>query len=363
MNILSDTHEHISRGRPKLTVSIQGLNHSYGTRRALSDVSFDIHERTSVALLGRNGAGKSTLLKVIAQILPTPWDLYTIRPESTGYMPEVPALYDELTVKEQIIHSARLNGMAKTAIMEIIDEKITEFGLDDVQSLQCRKLSKGYRQRVSLLMAFIHSPELVILDEPTAGLDPKQSEATRAIILKQSMVCTVILSSHNLREAQELCGDIAILEGGIVVERGTKAQLSEKIALSRRIEGVVIKETMGNISKENGRNLTREFEQLIRQTKGFIEIESLEMRGYTESECSKSTATVATKSTNKEPTEDISRESDSGTEEIRFSFIVEEKQPKITDISTRLIENGFAIKSFTEVEISIDEIFRKFTRD
>lgn len=325
-------------------IELENISHWYGSRQALDSVSLIIKRNQTVGLIGQNGAGKSTLLKIIATIIPK-LDGYKKFPESIGYLPEVPALYEEMKVRDQLMFIGRLNDLSKKEVSEKLDKMIDEFGLSEVANIKCSKLSKGYKQRVGLLLAFIHTPEVVILDEPTAGLDPKQSEATRAIISKLSTQCTVILSSHNLREAQELCGHIVVLDHGRVIESGTKEKLSGKIVDSRRIRAKLKYRGSGVESESNQETnlgagdlkkndpthalkkdeLIEKLKFIINKIPGFNEIEELKLDDNLEI----SVAFTIAKSE---------------TEEGAFT-------------SMSFTDNDFAIVSFTEDEVSVDEIF------
>lgn len=318
-------------------ILIKSLSHCYGSRMALQGITIKIKKGITTGLLGQNGAGKSTLLKIIAGIIPKKTG-YKIRPKSIGYLPEVPALYDEMNVIKLVTHIGRLNNLRKAQIKELLKKEIDNFGLTEVQNVKCSKLSKGYKQRVGLLLAFMHRPEVVILDEPTAGLDPKQSEATRAIISRMANDCTVILSSHNLKEAQELCGQIIILDHGKVIESGTKDELSKKIIGFTRIKAKL------QTREENNDQLLDSTRKLINQIEGLKEIEELTLQSPNVINTS---FTIANSKKSLSP---------SGYNNITTNTDNESHRKDIP-ISTIFTDGDFIIKSFTENEASIDEIF------
>ncbi len=218
-------------------ISVQGLTHYYGERRAIEDIGFDIAENEIVGFLGLNGAGKSTTLKVLAGlVIPTAGsvqidgtDLVSASAEfrsRIGYLPEDPPLYKEMTVHEFLLYAGQLKGRSATEVAARMDQVLATCQLQHVQHRVIAELSHGYRKRVGIAQAIIHNPRLVILDEPISGLDPKQIVEMRQVVKTLGQQCTVLISSHILAEISETCDRIIVLNGGKIVAQGTEADLA-----------------------------------------------------------------------------------------------------------------------------------------
>ena len=196
-----------------MTVQVQHLNKTFGKQQVLHDISLTIAEGEVVGLLGPNGAGKSTLMKLLIGLLRPdnlPDNPHIIQcPERIGYLPEQNPLYEEMYVREYLQFIARI-----TRDDSNLDQLMQRLGLMDEANKQIRHLSKGYHQRVGLAQALIGSPQLLILDEPTTGLDPNQLTDIRRIIREESKQRTVILSTHILQEVKEMCSRVIILDHG-----------------------------------------------------------------------------------------------------------------------------------------------------
>ena len=221
-----------------------GLTKWYGDRRVLSDVAFDVGRSETVGLLGPNGAGKTTIIRIIAGVLAQDSgrvtidgvDVSTGRKDvirKIGYMPERPPLYRELTVTGYLKFWARLRSVPSPEIRKNVEKAISATGLDDVRHLLTRKLSKGYGQRLNLAQALVHNPSVLILDEPTAGLDPDQIVQTRELIVALGAEKTLIVSSHILADVARTCDRVVIINAGRVVGESSLAEGSEKTPAER----------------------------------------------------------------------------------------------------------------------------------
>ena len=195
-------------------VSLQHINKSFGSQQVLRDVSLEIPMGQVVGLLGPNGAGKSTLMKILIGL----WraDSGTVSaPQRIGYLPENNPLYDEMYVSEYLRFMAKLtNHRSATANNHAVEDLIAMVGLAPERHKHIRELSKGYRQRVGLAQALLGDPELLILDEPTTGLDPNQLVEIRSLIRSLGKDRTVILSTHIMQEVREMCDRVVILDHG-----------------------------------------------------------------------------------------------------------------------------------------------------
>ena len=192
-------------------VSIQHISKSFGSQKVLNDVSLEIPAGQIVGLLGPNGAGKSTLMKILIGLWSA--DSGTVSaPSRIGYLPENNPLYEEMYVTEYLQFMAKMTN--DKCQMTNVDTLIDKVGLTPERHKHIRELSKGYRQRVGLAQALLGDPELLILDEPTTGLDPNQLVEIRSLIRSLGKDRTVILSTHIMQEVREMCDRVVILDHG-----------------------------------------------------------------------------------------------------------------------------------------------------
>lgn len=193
-------------------ISIQHICKSFGSQQVLKDVSLDIPAGQIVGLLGPNGAGKSTLMKILIGLWKADSGQVSV-PARIGYLPENNPLYEEMYVTEYLCFMAKLtaNSQQQTASVDTLIDKV---GLTPERHKHIRELSKGYRQRVGLAQALLGDPQLLILDEPTTGLDPNQLVEIRALIRSLGKDRTVILSTHIMQEVREMCDRVVILDHG-----------------------------------------------------------------------------------------------------------------------------------------------------
>lgn len=201
-----------------MAVEISHLNKHIGKQHVLRDVCLSIGDGEVVGLLGPNGAGKSTLMKIMVGV----WDADSSPvtschlPKTIGYLPELNPLYEEMYVREYLrfFVELRSNHQSPIANSQLIESLITRVGLTAEANKRVGQLSKGYKQRVGLAQAMIGDPELLILDEPTTGLDPNQLEDIRALIREVGKDRTVILSTHILQEVKQMCNRVVIIDHG-----------------------------------------------------------------------------------------------------------------------------------------------------
>lgn len=202
-----------------MAIKISHLNKHIGKQHVLKDICLSIGDGEIVGLLGPNGAGKSTLMKIMVGV----WDATNGEvqvPKSIGYLPEQNPLYEDMYVREYLRFFAELRMKARgerreaKGEKEIVEELIERVGLTAEAHKRIGQLSKGYRQRVGLAQAMIGNPELLILDEPTTGLDPNQLEDIRALIRKMGEQRTIILSTHILQEVKQMCSRVIIIDHG-----------------------------------------------------------------------------------------------------------------------------------------------------
>lgn len=244
-------------------IEAQNLTRRYGDFTAVDGISFSVKEGEIVGILGPNGAGKTTTIRMITGFLPPTTgqvtvggkDLFAAPREARreiGYLPENVALYGEMRVEEYLRYRARLEGLSKAEARQGIGEALTACLLDDVRHQIIGTLSKGYRQRVGLATAILHQPRVLVLDEPTVGLDPKQIIAIRDLIRHLGRQRTLLLSTHILPEVELLCDRVMIIDRGRIVASGTPQTLRDSSAGNPAIR-VLLK---GNLA-EAGEALAR----------------------------------------------------------------------------------------------------------
>ena len=236
-------------GGVQLLLDLEGVTKKYGPLTALQGVSFHVEKNETVGLLGRNGAGKTTLLNLITGYLPPTAGKIRIGGKDLeedpaackrmiGYLPERPPLYDEMTVTGYLRFVCELREVKKQAIRPHVEEILALCGLTEVADRLLGHLSRGYRQRAGIAQALCGAPELLILDEPTVGLDPKQTVEIRELIRALSHEHTVIFSSHILSEVQQACSRVLILdEGRLVTDYDAQRPQSDVITLRLSVAG------------------------------------------------------------------------------------------------------------------------------
>jgi ABC-2 type transport system ATP-binding protein len=217
-----------------MSIEIKNLTKFYGTQKALDNVSFSVGSGTVVGFLGPNGAGKSTLMKIVTGLLsPTSGTVLVEGLDVSenidqvkkliGYLPENNPLYLDMYVKEYLQYTASLYNLSN--MDKVVDEVVERTGLVPECKKKIGALSKGYKQRVGLAQAIIHNPRVLILDEPTTGLDPNQIVEIRNLILELGQEKTILLSTHIMQEVQAICHQMAILDHGVLVANGSPEQL------------------------------------------------------------------------------------------------------------------------------------------
>ena len=222
-------------------IEVKNITKKYGNFTAVDNISFKIEEGEIIGLLGPNGAGKSTTMNMITgYIEPTEGEIlvngYDISKKSKkaksqiGYMPEGVPLYSDLTVKEFVTYMAELKKVDRKIRKEKVEKIIEQTGLKDVENKLTRNLSRGYKQRVSMAGALVGEPKILILDEPTVGLDPKQITEIRALIKELGKTHTVILSSHILSEVSQICNKVILVNKGKIVAIDTPENLEKKVS-------------------------------------------------------------------------------------------------------------------------------------
>lgn len=244
-------------------IEVKNITKKYGNATAVDNISFDVKDGEVVGFLGPNGAGKSTTMNMITGFIePTEGQIIvngndiSKKPRQAkkqiGYMPESVPLYYELTVKEFVTYMAELKLVKRKERKAEVEKVIKETGLEEVQKKLIRNLSRGYKQRVSLAGALVGNPDVIILDEPTVGLDPKQITEIRNLIKNLGKKHTVILSTHILSEVSQICEKVVIINKGKIIAVDTPDNLEKKTREKNGISVIVEdpKDNMKNLKEQ-----------------------------------------------------------------------------------------------------------------
>src|SRR5271156_5295301 len=217
-------------------IEVKNLTKAYGNFVAVKDVSFKAESGSILGFLGPNGAGKTTTMRIITGFMPATagtvlvdgLDIFTQSLEARrkiGYLPENPPLYVDMRVEAYLRFVAKLRGVPRAKLEDALEHSLQVCGLKDMRTRICGQLSKGYRQRVGLAQALIHNPPVLVLDEPTIGLDPRQIHEIRELIRGLSTKRTIVLSTHILPEVSQICDRVVITNDGQIALEEDLAQL------------------------------------------------------------------------------------------------------------------------------------------
>lgn len=221
-----------------MSIKVQNLSKVYGTQRAVDNISFEVSKGEIIGFLGPNGAGKSTTMKILTGYIPATEGTAEVNgfnvqtspmqvKSNIGYLPEHNPLYLDMYVKEFLDFAGSLYGLKGRTLQLKIDETIERVGLGLEKHKKIGQLSKGYRQRVGLAQALIHNPDVLILDEPTTGLDPNQLVEIRDLIKHVGKDKTVIFSTHIMQEVEAICDRVVIINRGKIVADSTLSEIKK----------------------------------------------------------------------------------------------------------------------------------------
>ncbi|MDP2997773.1 MAG: ATP-binding cassette domain-containing protein [Bryobacterales bacterium] len=311
-------------------IKVEGLTKRYGRNVAVNNISFGVQKGQIVGFLGPNGAGKTTTMRVLTCFLPPTagtaevagYDVLAAPMEvkrRIGYLPETPPLYPEMEVVEYLVFVGRLKGIGKGDLARRVDEVIERTAIGDVRTKLLGRLSKGYRQRVGLAQAIIHNPDVLILDEPTAGLDPKQIIETRQLIRKLAGDHTIILSTHILPEVEQTCEQVVIISKGKLVATDSVQNLTNRL---RGSEAVAV-----SVDTPGGAPPADQIRQKLEQVPGVSRVVFKEAR------------------------------------DTRQSFEVESLQGRTVraDLARAVVESGWNLVELHAVAFSLEDIFLQLT--
>jgi ABC-2 type transport system ATP-binding protein len=276
-------------------ITVKGLTKRYARTVAVDNISFEVQKGQIVGFLGPNGAGKTTTMRILTCFLPPSAGTANVAgfdvleqpmevKKRIGYLPETPPLYPEMEVREYLTFVGKLKGMSGASLAQRVDEVAERCAIADVKSKLLGKLSKGYRQRVGLAQAIIHNPDVLILDEPTAGLDPKQINDTRELIRSLKGDHTIILSTHILPEVEQTCQQVIIINKGKLVATDSvenlqhRARGAESVLLEVEGRGVPLDSQTIQHRLETVSGVSRVVFKEMRNNRSVFEVESLKDR-------------------------------------------------------------------------------------
>ena len=276
-------------------IKVERLTKRYARTVAVDDISFEVQKGSIVGFLGPNGAGKTTTMRVLTCFLPPSAGTAEIAgfdvlkqpfevKKRIGYLPETPPLYPEMEVIEYLNFVAKLKGVPNSELAARVDQACERCAIGDVRKSLISKLSKGYRQRVGLAQAIMHNPDVLVLDEPTAGLDPKQIIETRELIKKLAGEHTIILSTHILPEVEQTCESVIIISKGRLVATDSVQNLTNRLrgseAVAVEVEGrdggldaVLVRQCLEKVA-----GVSRVIQRETRTNRCAYEVESLQGR-------------------------------------------------------------------------------------
>ncbi len=244
-------------------IEVRNLTKRYGELIAVRDISFTAATGQILGFLGPNGAGKTTTMRIITGFMPATTgtvkvagydifdDSYEVR-KRIGYLPENPPLYNDMTVTSFLRFVGRIRGIAAAELQDAVDRVLRTCGLTEVTGRVVGHLSKGFRQRLGLAQALIHDPSVLVLDEPTIGLDPRQIIDIRTLIKELAGQRTVILSTHILPEVAQLCEKVVIINEGCIAVEDTLAKLTQNMSLEQVFLHYIAKESGDGRSTAEG---------------------------------------------------------------------------------------------------------------
>jgi len=312
-------------------ISVKELTKRYARNLAVDNISFEVKKGEIVGFLGPNGAGKTTTMRMLTCFLWPSSGTATVagfdvleKPlevkKRIGYLPESPPIYPEMATQEYLTFVGKLKGLSGAELAKRIDYVCERCAVTDVKTKQLGKLSKGYRQRVGLAQAIIHNPDVLILDEPTAGLDPKQINETRDLIKSLAGDHTIILSTHILPEVEQTCEEVVIINNGKIVATDSVRNLRSR---ARGSESLLVE-----LAGRNGNLEAKDVEQKLTTIKGVSKVALKE------------------------------------NEDNRYTFEIEGGKDLVRgDLARAVVESGWDLNELRSTAMSLEEVFLQLTGD
>ena len=313
-------------------IEVDHLTKSYGQARAVNDISFTVQKGEILGFLGPNGAGKTTTMRVLTGYLPASsgtariagYDVFEQSMEvrrRIGYLPETPPLYPEMTIEDYLGFVARIKGVAQANIAKRVEESMAMTNLTDRRKELIKRLSRGYKQRVGIAQAIVHNPDVVILDEPTVGLDPNQIKEVRKLIKGLAGDHTIILSTHILPEVEMTCDRVVIINKGKIAAIDTTQNLTTQLKRGERVKVTV---------KSGPEDIGERLEQALKSLDG---VQSLDIEKH--------------------------EELDQLTASVEISQGLDLRAP----IAKRVVSSGLDLLELSTVTLSLEDIFMQLTTE
>lgn len=313
-------------------IEVDHLTKSYGQARAVNDISFTVQKGEILGFLGPNGAGKTTTMRVLTGYLPASsgtariagYDVFEQSMEvrkRIGYLPETPPLYPEMTIEDYLGFVARIKGVPQANIAKRVEESMVMTNLKDRRNELIKRLSRGYKQRVGIAQAIVHNPDVVILDEPTVGLDPNQIKEVRKLIKGLAGDHTIILSTHILPEVEMTCDRVVIINKGKIAAIDTTQNLTTQLKRGERVKVTV---------KSGPEDIGERLEQALKSLDG---VQSLDIEKH--------------------------EELDQLTASVEISQGLDLRAP----IAKRVVSSGLDLLELSTVTLSLEDIFMQLTTE
>ena len=312
-------------------IKVESLTKRYARTIAVDNISFEVEKGQIVGFLGPNGAGKTTTMRVLTCFMPPTSGKATVAgydvlenpmevKRRIGYLPETPPVYPDMEVGEYLTFVGKLKGLGGPDLARRVSESSERCSITDVRTKLIGKLSKGYRQRVGLAQAILHNPDVLILDEPTAGLDPKQIIETRSLIKSLAGDHTIILSTHILPEVEQTCEQVVIISRGKLVATDTVHNLTNRL---RGAEAVLVE-----VEGRDGAIDSETVQHRLEEVRGVSRVVFRETRGS------------------------------------RHLFEVESLQGRVVrpDVARAVVDSGWNLNELRSVSVSLEEIFLELTK-
>src|SRR5215510_8883093 len=312
-------------------IKVSELTKRYARTTAVDHISFEVEKGQIVGFLGPNGAGKTTTMRMLTCFLPPTSGTASVAgfdvleqpmevKKRIGYLPETPPLYQEMRTTEYLLFVGKLKGLSGADLKQRVDTACERCAIADVKTKLLGKLSKGYRQRVGLAQAIIHNPDVLILDEPTAGLDPKQINETRDLIKSLAGDHTIILSTHILPEVEQTCEEVVIINNGKIVATDSVRNLRSR---ARGSESLLVE-----LAGRNGDLETKAVEQKLTTIKG------------------------------------VSKVAFKDGEDNRYTFEIEGGKDLVRgDLARAVVESGWDLNELRSTAMSLEQVFLQLTGD
>jgi ABC-2 type transport system ATP-binding protein len=316
-------------------IEVEHLTKSYGQARAVSDISFQVAKGEILGFLGPNGAGKTTTMRILTGYLPATsgtaricgFDVFDKSLEvrkRIGYLPETPPLYPEMAVEDYLTFVSRIKGVPGGEISKRVSDAMRMSNITDKRREYIKRLSRGYKQRVGIAQAIVHNPDVVILDEPTVGLDPNQIKEVRNLIKGLAGEHTIILSTHILPEVEMTCDRVVIINKGKIAAVDTTGNLTNQLKAGERVKLSVKRH------ERNGNELARKLQRSLESIEGVNQVKI---------------------------------EGDEDGNQVSAMVEIAQGLDLRAPIAARIVNHGFDLLELRAINLSLEDIFMQLTTE